>query len=447
LYYLKKQSTMGKRQAAISNGGKKKRSKKAATVPVVPVPVAVSAVAVAAAAVIPPRVLLIGRKGIKKVLFDILKFPSPVASSAVATAAFAVPVIPVPVIGTVNRTSDIRKLLGSEHKLVVSSVQDQEGILKFADNVVNLILTKNCTYNLRRCPTSLSQAWYQMRSSLMSLDIDAYYENCTVRTLIHSTNSLPNLKSLTMRQPLFNIANRRRYLGIGWTTLSQTCYDDDNVCVKTNPNLKRISIKPGVWSVKKELDNLKEFVETNPSIEYMDVIHHEDYEDRYRTRRYDSDKRTKEISQAEDIVKSAVNTLAKNRALSVETTAMEGGVIASFKLEEIFATHCYINVFDRTPGAPLYPRAYGGFLDAPPDPFRKADSMTPLFDVIKYLVGGPTRNSRKCTGGDDAVNQATIFANVDEANFNEANVNESTVLTDDTILANVADFKASYGIK
>jgi hypothetical protein len=211
--------------------------------------------------------------------------------------------------------------------------------------------------------------------------------------------------------------------------------------------LKRISIKPGVWSVKKELDNLKVFVETNPSIEYMDVINHEDYEDRYRTRRYDSDKRTKEISQAEDIVKSAVNTLAKNRALSVETTAMEGGVIASFKLEEIFATHCYINVFDRTPGAPLYPRAYGGFLDAPPDPFRKADSMTPLFDVIKYLVGGPTRNSRKCTGGDDAVNQATIFANVDEANFNEANVNESTVLTDDTILANVADFKASYGIK
>ena len=67
--------------------------------------------------------------------------------------------------------------------------------------------------------------------------------------------------------------------------------------------------------------------------------------------------------------------------------------------------------------------------------------MTPLFDVIKYLVGGPTRNSRKNTGDDDA-DEATILANVDEAN-----VNESTVLTDDTILANVADFKASYGVK
>jgi hypothetical protein len=386
---------MAKRKSSPQQGSKNKKSKNAAAFPVqlvVPVPVPVP-VPVADVAVIPVRA--IGRDeirdDIKEVLVDIFA-ASAVAASAVTTAAVTVSVVPVPVIGTVNRTSDIRKLLGSENKLVVSSVLGQDGILKFADDVVNLILTKNCTYNLRRCPTSNSQAWYQMRSSLMSLDIDAYYENCTVSTLIHSTNSLPNLKSLTMRQPLFNIANRRRYLGIGWTTLSQTCYDDDNVCVKTNPNLKRISIKPGVWSVKKELDNLKEFVETNPSIEYMDVINHEDYEDRYRTRRYDSDKRTKEISQAEDIVKSAVNTLAKNRALSVETTAMEGGVIASFKLEEIFATHCYINVFDRTPGAPLAPRAYGGFLDAPPDPFRMADSMTPLFDVIKYLVGGPTRN-------------------------------------------------------
>jgi hypothetical protein len=365
---------MGKRQAK-SRGGKNKRIKNVATVPVqvvVPVPVAATASAVAAVAVM----------DIKELLFKVLRCPAPAP-----VAASAVPVIPVVrVIGTVNRTSDIRNLLGSENKLVVSSVLGQDGILKFADDVVNLILTKNCTYNLRRCPTSISQAWYQMRSSLMSLDIDAYYENCTVRTLIHST---------TMRQPLLNIANRRRYLGIGWTTLSQTCYDDDNVCVKTNPNLKRISIKPGVWSVKKELDNLKEFVETNPSIEYMDVINHVEYEDRYRIRRYDSDKRTKEISQADGIVKSAVNTLAKNRAFAIKTTAMEGVVIPSFKLEEIFATHCYINVFDRTPGAPLAPRAYGGFL--PPDPFREADSMTPLFDVIKFLVGGPTSNSRRVT--------------------------------------------------
>jgi hypothetical protein len=386
---------MGKRKAK-SKGGNNKRSKNAVTVPVqevvpvpVPVPVtATSAVAVAAAAVIP--VPVIGKKDIKKLLFEILR-PDPVAASAVA--AFSVPVIPaVRVIGTVNRTSDTRKLLGSEHKLVVSSVQGRQGIMKFADDVVNVILTKDCTYNLRRCPTSTSQAWYQLRSSLKIIDIDAYYENCTVKTLIRSTNSLPNLESLTMRQPLRTFVDRERYIGVGWTKLSHTCYGDDNVCVKTSPKLKRISIKPGVWAPKIELDTLKEFVETNSSIEYMDVIDQEDYEYRYKNRDRDSVERTSHITQCEGIVTSAVNTLAKNRALAVKKTAMEGGVIASFKLEEVFATSCSINVFDRALGARL---PAGSLVETLQDPNREADCMTPLFDVIKYLVGGPTRNSRR----------------------------------------------------
>jgi hypothetical protein len=184
-------------------------------------------------------------------------------------------------------------------------------------------------------------------------------------------------------------------MGVGWVTLRQSCLDDDNVCVKTNPKLKRISMFPGVWATEKELSILKEFVETNSSIEYMDVINHEDHEYRYRPRRHDNLERTGKITQCEGIVTSTVNTLAKNRALAIKKRAMEGGAISSSMLEKVFSNDCYINVFDREPTA---------LLNTLQTPIRKADSLTPLFDIIKYF--GPTRTFRKKTG-DDAVDEAT----------------------------------------
>jgi len=248
-----------------------------------------------------------------------------------------------------------------------------------------------------------------MMTTLRIIDVDAYYESNTVKTLIRSTNLFPNLESITMRQPL----DRHRSMGVRWVTLRQSCLGDDNVCVKTNPKLKRISMFPGVWATETELSILKEFVETNSSIEYMDVINHEDHEYRYRPRRHDNLERTGKITQCEGIVTSTVNTLAKNRALAIKKRTMEGGTIPSFMLEKVFSNDCYINVFDRKPTA---------LLNTLQTPIRKADSMRPLFDIIKYF--GPTRNFREKT----------------DANVDEANVDEAIVLTEDAVPANAANF-------
>jgi hypothetical protein len=216
---------MGKRRQAKSKGSRNKRSKKTAIVTVVPV--AVSDVAASTVAT-PPVAAHSIEDEIKSSLFSIF---SDVAASAVA--ASAVPVIPaVRVIGIVNRTSDMKKLVGSEQRLIISSPGGRQGIFKFADDIVNMITTKN-PYNLRRVPRSLSQPWCQMMTTLKIIDVDAYHEYDTVKTLIRSTNLFPNLESITMRQPLLSFANRRRYLGVGWVTLPQTCYDDDNVCVNS----------------------------------------------------------------------------------------------------------------------------------------------------------------------------------------------------------------------
>jgi hypothetical protein len=163
--------------------------------------------------------------------------------------------------------------------------------------------------------------------------------------------------------------------------------------VKTNPKLKRISMIPGVWAPKRELDTRKEFVETNSSIEYTDVInheYHEDHEYRYCPRRHDNLERTGKITQCEGIVTSTVNTLAKNRALAIKKRAMEGGAISSSMVEKKVFLNCYINVFGREPMA---------LLNTLQIPIRKADSLTPVFDIIKYF--GPARNFQKKTGDDD----------------------------------------------
>jgi hypothetical protein len=252
-----------------------------------------------------------------------------------------------------------------------------------------MIMTKNA-YSLSGIPNSISQPWLQMKSTLRIIDIVAYHSNSgTIKSLIRSTNSFPNLESITMRQPT---ERRPLFTGVGWVQLEQVCYDDDNICVKTNPKLKRISFKPGVYAAKSELEALKEFVETNPGIECMDVISHTSFEDNVNMRHYDNYRSTaygNMTEQCEGLIMSAVNTLAKNRALAIKKRALavdyakepKGGIIApstSILLEKLFSTHCYVNVFDSKEGTAL----------------READSIkTQLLDIIKYF--GQTRNSRK----------------------------------------------------
>jgi hypothetical protein len=327
--------------------------------------------------------------------------------------------------------SGIRKLVGSEQQLVVRSLDSRQGAIFLK------IMAKNA-YNLCGIPNSISQPWLQMKSTMRIIDIVAYRCNsATIKSLIRSTNSFPNLESITMQQPT---ERKRLFTGVGWVELERMCYDDDKVCVKTNPKLKRISFKPGVYAAKSALEALKEFVETKPGIECMDVINHSSFEDNINMRHYDNYRSPaygNMTEQCERLIMSAVNTLAKNRALAIKKIALavdyanepKGGIIApstSILLEKLFSTHCYVNVFDLKEGTAL----------------READSIKrPLFNIIKYF--GRTRNSRKKhqkkNTGDDAVDEVTILANVDEAN-----VNKSTVLTDATILANIAYHKATY---
>jgi cytochrome b involved in lipid metabolism len=323
-------------------------------------------------------------------------------------------IIPVHVIGRVDKLSDMSKLLGSEEQLFVHSPwwHLRPFNIEFSTNVFNMIMTDNIYYFRRVRP------WIQMKDSLKIIDIDV--DNDTARALIRSTNSFPNLKAIKMRQP----TDRKRSHGVvlnGWVSLWDSLYGDDNICVKTNPKLKRISIKPGVLAEERNLVALKAFVELNSDIEHMDVICHECYEDRFH------EKTCPITQQAEGIVLSIVNNLAMNRALALNKTAMKGDAIASFKLEEVFATSCCINVFDRDQS--LYSRGMG--------PVRETDDISPTFEFIKCFA--PERNFR-------TVNEASLLANVEEAsllaNVDEANVDESTVLTDATILTNVSDFRA-----
>ena len=195
---------MVKRKASLQQDGKNKRNKNTVIVPVqVVVPVAVADVAVADVAVadVPARSF----KDEMKSLLSSIFFPL-LRSDVATVAASAVSVIPaVRVTGIVNRTSDMRKLAGSEHQLIISSPKDRQGIYKFADDIVNMITTKT-PYNLRRDPASLSQPWCQMMTTLRIIDVDAYYESNTVKTLIGSTNLFPNLVSITMRQPVDTVS-------------------------------------------------------------------------------------------------------------------------------------------------------------------------------------------------------------------------------------------------
>jgi hypothetical protein len=101
-------STMAKRQAKSQQGSKNKRSKKAATVPVVPVAIS----DVTASTVALPVAAHSIKDEIKSSLFYIFS----------AVAASAVPVVPKELeIGTVNRTSDMRKLAGLVEKLIIAA--------------------------------------------------------------------------------------------------------------------------------------------------------------------------------------------------------------------------------------------------------------------------------------------------------------------------------------
>ena len=344
-------------------------------------------------------------------------------------------IIPVRAIGIVYEMSDMMKLLGSEQQLVVCSrwFLPRQQSIKLSKDVVNRIVTENL-YNLRRSTLNISQPWIQMMVSLKSIDIDA--DNDTARTLIRSTNSFPNLKSITMRQPTVRQQlGINRYIGVeldGWVSLWDSLVDDDNVCVKINPTLKRIRIFPGVLAEERNLVALKFFVEINSGIEHMNVVSHECYENRF----YEGNDTI--AHQPEDIVLSIVNALAKNRASAIKKRAMEGSPIPSFMLEKVFSDNCYINVFDKDQS--LYSRGMRTV--------RKADSMRPMFNTIRYFA--TTRTFAASRNVDEAspvanADEATILANVDEANVDEANVvNESAVLTDAAILDNIANFKADF---
>ena len=352
----------------------------------VEVPVAASAVAIHSSI----------KDKIKSSVFSILSniianVPVRASAVAVAVAAPVVPIIPVVKIGIINRASDARKLVGTEEQLIISSPLDREGIFSFADKMVNIIITET-PYNLRRGPSSLSLSLCQMMIAMKTLYVDAFYESDTVKKLIRSTNLLPNLESLTMRQPRHNIVNRTRFLGTGWVTLKASCLDDDENIVKTNPKLRSITIDPGVWAPDSELKILKWFVKTNPSIERMDVICLSDYEFRTNQTRTDSPERTAMKLHSKRIVTSAVNALKMNRALAIKNRvfaikkiALEVGAVPSC-FSPILERACsieyrYINVFDRETDDLLYEHE-------PPIDIKQAgpDSLTPLFGLVKFML-------------------------------------------------------------
>ncbi|OEU12985.1 hypothetical protein FRACYDRAFT_243337 [Fragilariopsis cylindrus CCMP1102] len=375
-----------KRKASLQQeGNKNKRGKTAAVVPVqvvVPVPVATSASAVVSHGSIKDEI----RSFLHSIFFTVFIASADVPVPASAVAAVAAPVVPVvPAvrvkIGIINRASDARKIVGTEEQLIISSPLGSEGIYNFADKMVTIIVTKT-PYNFRRGPSPLSLSLCQMMISLKTLRVDAFYTSDTVKTLIRSnaTNLLPNLESLTMKQPERTIVNRTRWLPDGWVTLTGSCLDDDNNVFKTNPKLNSITISPGSWAAAKELETLEVFVKNNPSIERMDVICYVDYKYRMRQRRTDNPFRTDYIHKCKQNVTSAVNTLNKNRVFTIQKLAMEGGNVPSPMLERA-CTHDYgyVNVFDRVP------EAEDPFIE-PPIAIAKADNLTPLFGLVKFML-------------------------------------------------------------
>ncbi|OEU19075.1 hypothetical protein FRACYDRAFT_237368 [Fragilariopsis cylindrus CCMP1102] len=373
---------MAKRKAIDAVAENRRVSRRVQEEVVVPVPVAASAVATHSSI----------EDEIKSSVYSILSSliaNLPVRAVAVATvAAPVVPIIPVVKIGIINRASDARKIVGTEEQLIISSPLGSEGIFNFADKMVKIIVTKT-PYNLRRGQSSLSLSLCQMMVSLKTLRLDAFYTSDTVKTLIRSnaTNLLPNLESLTMKQPERTIVNRTRWLPDGWVTLEASCLDDDGNVFKTNPKLNRITISPGTWAAANELKILKWFVKTNPSIERMDVICYVDYEFKVRQRRTDNPFRTAYIHDCKQNVKRAVDTLNKNRALAIKNRvftiqklSMEGGNVPSPMLEKAFSDdYGYVNVFDKVP------EAEDPFIE-PPIATAKADSMTPLFGLVKFML-------------------------------------------------------------
>jgi cobyrinic acid a,c-diamide synthase len=124
---------MAKQKASLQQDDRNKRDKNTVIVPVQVVVPVVAVSTVAASAIAPHRI----KDEIKSLLSSVI-FSTIAASDVASVAASAIPVIPaVRVIGIVNRTSDMRKLAGSEHQLIVSSPEGRQGILKFADDIVN----------------------------------------------------------------------------------------------------------------------------------------------------------------------------------------------------------------------------------------------------------------------------------------------------------------------
>jgi hypothetical protein len=199
------------------------------------------------------------------------------------------------VVSRVEKLCHFRNLKKGTQKLIIIFRKDIYPSMYFARNTILLLTTD--TNKLRGY--NLPPEFFQLRHLLKHIVFENIFSFTSkdFKTLIQSTHTLSNLESVTIRGNTCGVIR-----------LSHACFDENGAVVEIHPNLKKISIHPGIRPSKKEFTSMEEFVKFNENIIEMKVIDYSYYQEFYNK------------PVINEIIQNTVDILAVNTATSLSSS-------------------------------------------------------------------------------------------------------------------------------